>query len=338
MTLEQQNNPGGHWAPPQGPPISINGLRADDGRALPPPRAEDRRSVGTRAGTVTDPRFRRLYGWETWVVMAIFPLGSTLAAIGYLLMHVMTGSASSVGTFIIAGEPGLSLGLSLAIVASEFSAALLVIYLLVRNGEGVGAIGLGGHRLRQDLALLLPVYVGVQYLPQLIGTSIVSGLHVPVFSVSSPALPVAFLAVGLLSSLMAGVVEEIVVLGYLVRRLEQRGWTSAAVVLVAVLVRVSYHLYYGPGVLPIVLWATVTVLAYRRIRRLLPFIVCHFVWDATIEIHHYSPGGAGAFIGTFLAGLARLHAPVGAPEPGAGRRGAPRPLLDSGPTTVTRGT
>jgi membrane protease YdiL (CAAX protease family) len=301
MTVENNANPGSLWAPPQGPPLSINGPTVANGRALPPPRAEDRRSAGARAETVTDPRFRRLYGWETWVVLAIFPLGSTIAAIGYLLMHVITGGASSVATFIIAGEPGLSVGLSLALGASEFSAALLVIYLLVRNGEGVGAIGLGGHRLRQDLALLLPVYVGVQYLPQLVGASIVSGTHLPVFSVSSPALPVAFLAVGLLSSLMAGVVEEIVVLGYLVRRFEQRGWTSAAVVLVAVLVRVSYHLYYGPGVLPIVLWATVSVLAYRRIRRLLPFIVCHFVWDATIELHRYSAGGAGAFIGTFLA-------------------------------------
>lgn len=300
MTVDNNANPGSLWAPPHGPPRSINGMSAGAERSLPPPRAEDRRSADARAETVTDPRFRRLYGWETWVVMAVFPLGSTIAAIGYLLMHVMTGGAASVENFIIAGEPGVSLGLSLAIVASEFSAALLVIYLLVRNGEGVGAIGLGGHRLRQDLALILPVYVGVQYLPQLVGTSIVSGTHLPVFNVSSPALPFAFLAVGLLSSLMAGVVEEIVVLGYLVRRLEQRGWTSAAVVLVAVLVRVSYHLYYGPGVLPIVLWATVTVLAYRRIRRLLPFIVCHFVWDATIEIRHYSPGGAGAFIGIFL--------------------------------------
>ena len=45
----------------------------------------------------------------------------------------------------------------------------------------------------------------------------------------------------------AGVVEEIVVLGFLVRRLEQGGHSPAVVVTVAVVVRISYHLYYGWG-------------------------------------------------------------------------------------------
>ena len=98
-----------------------------------------------------------------------------------------------------------------------------------------------------------------------------------------------------LKSLQAAVVEKIVVLGYLVRRLEQRGWSATTVVVIAVLVRVSYHLYYGPGVLPIVLWALATVLVYRWLRRLLPFIVCHFVWDAGIAIGDWSHAAAVAF-------------------------------------------
>jgi hypothetical protein len=48
-----------------------------------------------------------------------------------------------------------------------------------------------------------------------------------------------------------------------------------------VLVRVSYHLYYGAGVLPILAWAIVSVLLYRHYRRLLPFIVVHVLWDTT---------------------------------------------------------
>jgi len=245
---------------------------------------------------------RRLYGWETLVVISIFPLGSTIAAITYLLMHVSTGVEYSNGSMVIAGEPGLSLTLSIGIVLSEFAAAGLVIFLLIRNGEGVESIGLAGHRLRKDLALVLPVWVLVQVVPQALGSALVTGLHLPRYSVVGPALPVAFVAVAILKSLQAAVVEEIVVLGYLVRRLEQRGWSSVSVVVIAVLVRVSYHLYYGPGVLPIVLWAVASVLVYRWLRRLLPFIVCHFVWDAGIAINGYSHSMAVAFNVVFFVG------------------------------------
>ena len=57
--------------------------------------------------------------------------------------------------------------------------------------------------------------------------------------------------------------------------------------------RGSYHLYYGWGVLPILAWATITVILYRRYRRLAPFIIVHVLWDT------------GVFLaGGFLAGEA----------------------------------
>jgi Type II CAAX prenyl endopeptidase Rce1-like len=243
---------------------------------------------------------RRLYGWELLVVLAIFPLGSSIAALTYLLMRVTTGFEYSSSSYLIVGEPGLSLGLSMAILVSEFAAAALVIYLLVRNEEGIQSIGLGGHQFRRDLALVLPVWVVVQLLPQELGSALVTHLHLPSYSVSGPAVPTAFVVVSLLKSVQAAVVEEIVVLGYLVRRLEQRGWTAVTVVVVAVLVRVSYHVYYGAGVLPIVLWAIASVLVYRRLRRLLPFIICHFVRDAHIAVNNFgSQAAANAFIAVF---------------------------------------
>ncbi len=88
----------------------------------------------------------------------------------------------------------------------------------------------------------------------------------------------------------AGIVEEIVVLGYLVRRLEQRGYSATTIVLIAVGVRVAYHLYYGWDVLPIVLWAFASVVVYLRIRRLLPFIVCHVMWDIAVPLKALYPG------------------------------------------------
>ncbi len=232
--------------------------------------------------------------------MSIFPLGATIAAIEYLIMHITIGAEFSDGGMVIPGEPGLSLGLSIGVVLSGFAAAGLVFFLLIRNGEGLSSIGLSGGRWRKDLALLLPIWIFVQVIPQALGSAILSGAHISRYHVSGPALPIGFIALGLLMSLQAAVVEEVVVLGYLVRRLEQRGWTTTTVVVIAVLVRASYHLYYGPGVLPIIMWATATVLAYRKVRRLLPFIICHFVWDAGITINGYSHTAAAAFDGLFF--------------------------------------
>lgn len=273
--------------------------RAVPGTALPPPTASSRRP--DHAQPITDPRVRRLYGWETLVVLSIFPLGATITAITFLLMHITTGVEYSSQGLVIIGEPELSLALTIGIVMAGFAAAGLVVFLLVRNGEGIESIGLAGHRLRRDLALVLPVWIFVQVIPQELGSTLVTDFHLPRYAVAGPGLPAFFLAVALLKSLQAAVVEEIVVLGYLVRRLEQRGWSATTVVVIAVLVRVSYHLYYGPGVLPIVLWAIASVLMYRWLRRLLPFIICHFTWDATIAINDYvSSTAAHVFVAVFL--------------------------------------
>jgi membrane protease YdiL (CAAX protease family) len=281
------------------PPLAVAQVAAST-TLLPPPSPDSRRPDRSSAQPVTDPKLRRLYGWETWVVMSIFPLGATIAAITYMIMHITLGAEYSNGGMVIPGEPGISLALSIGEVLSGFAAAGLVFFLLIRNGEGLSAIGLSGGGLRKDLSLVLPVWIFVQVIPQAVGSAILTGAHISRFHVTGPALPAAFVAVGLLMSLQAAVVEEVVVLGYLVRRLEQRGWTATAVVIVAVLVRASYHLYYGPGVLPIVLWATATVLAYRKIRRLLPFIICHFAWDASITINGYSHPAAVIFNGVFF--------------------------------------
>ena len=99
----------------------------------------------------------------------------------------------------------------------------------------------------------------------------------------------ALATVQVFEGLTAGIVEEIVVLGYLVRRLEQRGFSPVVVVAIDVAVRVSYHLYYGWNVIPIACWALASVLVYRRVRRLLPFILLHFAWDAVTPFRAFYP-------------------------------------------------
>jgi Type II CAAX prenyl endopeptidase Rce1-like len=250
------------------------------------------------ARLVTDPALRRLFGWETWLVLALFPLPATLAALAALASHIASGFAAQ-SAVIIPNEPVLSAAFAIAVIASEVSAAAMVLYLLVRSGEGITAIGLGGHRLRLDLALVMPVWLLAQVIPQSVGASVVRSLSLPTFHVSSFGGS-DYLLVALVGALVAGVLEEVVVLGYLVRRLEQRGWSVQWIVVVAVAIRVSYHLYYGPGVVPIVFWATASVLLYLRIRRLLPFIICHVAWDVRVGISAHSASASLTFGALFF--------------------------------------
>ena len=51
----------------------------------------------------------------------------------------------------------------------------------------------------------------------------------------------------ILDGLQNGILEEIVVLAYLLRRLDQLDWSPAAAIALSAVLRGSYHLYQGLG-------------------------------------------------------------------------------------------
>jgi membrane protease YdiL (CAAX protease family) len=82
--------------------------------------------------------------------------------------------------------------------------------------------------------------------------------------------------------LAAGVVEETVVLAFVVSTLRQAGRTLPEIFIIAIALRLSYHDYYGPGVVGIAVWAAVFIWLYLRTGSVIPLIIVHFFWDATI--------------------------------------------------------
>ena len=225
-------------------------------------------------------------------MLAIFPLPYVLNAVAVLVQAVVHEGTPGRFPLPIAGHPTLSFLIDLVLTLEPLAAAALVIYLLSISGEGGGrAIGLDSSDARKDLALLLPVFLLCFLVPQAGVAVLLHAANVRGITPATQHLPGYFSIVGIATALTAGVAEEIVVLGYLVRRLEQRGLSPAAVVTIAVLVRISYHLYYGWGVLPILAWALASVLVYRRYRRLWPFIVVHALWDLGLILLPFFGGG-----------------------------------------------
>lgn len=87
------------------------------------------------------------------------------------------------------------------------------------------------------------------------------------------------LLVALLLAIPTAVAEEVVALGLAYRLLERLGWPVWLMTLGLVLLRTSYHICYGLTVIALLGWAYLSVVFYRRYRRLWPLIVAHAAYD-----------------------------------------------------------
>jgi membrane protease YdiL (CAAX protease family) len=85
----------------------------------------------------------------------------------------------------------------------------------------------------------------------------------------------------LLSAAHDGLLEEILVIGYLLRRLGQLGWTPWKAILAAAVLRGSYHLYQGFGAfIGNAVMGVIFGLLYRRWGRVTPLVIAHTLIDA----------------------------------------------------------
>lgn len=83
-----------------------------------------------------------------------------------------------------------------------------------------------------------------------------------------------------LAAVQNAVLEEVVVVAYLVKRLDQLRWRVPAIVATSAVLRGSYHLYqgYGPFAGNAVM-GVVFALVYLRTRRVLPLVIAHSLLD-----------------------------------------------------------
>jgi Type II CAAX prenyl endopeptidase Rce1-like len=127
--------------------------------------------------------------------------------------------------------------------------------------------------------------------------------HLPTEKTNAPELIFAFF-----ESLNAGIVEELVVLAFVVVSLRQARRPLWEITVVALALRGSYHIYYGPGVLGVVVWAGLFLWLYLRTRALLVLMVCHTLWDlASFFSERWQ---AVATVGVLLLAVLFIAAPI----------------------------
>lgn len=110
--------------------------------------------------------------------------------------------------------------------------------------------------------------------------------------------------VGIIVALSAGFGEEVLITGMVVTTLEQAGFAKRAwvIYLVAIALRVPFHLYYGWASLAVICFTVVNVWVYRRWRLLWPIVLAHAAYDAIEFAGSLVPELAG--LGLLVLGLA----------------------------------
>ena len=242
-------------------------------------------------------RERWLLIWEIIVVFAVSLGLSAVRSLVLLIGSLTAPKALSAQHVVIngsqaPGRPWFDLSLQLVSIASGVAPALLVFYLLARNGERPSSIGVDASEPGRDLlrgaglaALIGGCGLGLYIL------AFKAGISLDIVAASLPdvwwRIPVL-----LLSALQDGILEEVLVVGYLLSRLRLLGVSPAWAVAIAAVLRGSYHLHQGIGpFIGNVILGVIFGVLFLRWRRTNPMIIAHTLINSV------------AFIGyTLLAG------------------------------------
>ncbi|MFI7127075.1 CPBP family intramembrane glutamic endopeptidase [Nonomuraea sp. NPDC050153] len=228
----------------------------------------------------------RLIRAELFVVFAVSLGASGLLALIRLIGALtapqqLKGQQAVLVRSMAPGRPWLDLALQLADIAVSVAPVALVAYLMVRSGESLGTIGADLREKGRDTVrgALLAAAIG--------GTGLAFYLAVWAAGVNltvvAGQLPQVWwqVPVLLLAAAQNGVLEEVLVAGYLLHRLGQAGWTPWKAVAVSALLRGSYHLYQGfGGFIGNVVMGVVFGRLYQRWGRAMPLVVAHTLIDA----------------------------------------------------------
>ncbi|SCG05570.1 MULTISPECIES: CPBP family intramembrane glutamic endopeptidase [unclassified Streptomyces] len=240
---------------------------------------------------------RRTLRSETVLVLALSLGASGVSAlisfIGSLTKPgALSDQAASLNSSAAPGRPWLDLAWQLFGITTALVPVALVAHLLIREGSGLRAIGFDGRRPWSDLGrgTLVAAGIGSAGLAFYLVVQAV-GFNLTVVPESLPDVWWKF-PVLILSAVQNSVLEEAIVVGYLLRRLGQLGWTPMAALAASSVLRGSYHLYQGiGGFVGNMVMGVVFVLLYRRWGRVGPLVAAHALLDI------------GAFVGyALLAG------------------------------------
>jgi membrane protease YdiL (CAAX protease family) len=234
---------------------------------------------------VGDPRVRRLLLLEVVVVLAASFGRSGLSAVidlaGSLTAKKSLPQQQATLNGSYSPRPWLDLTWQVFSIASGMVPVLLVAYLLLREHVSLRVLGFDGSDGLRDLgrgAAVAAVIGGA-------GLGLYLAAHAMglALTVVPTSLPNVWWRIPVLvaSALQNAIAEEVVVLGFLLRRFDQLGWAPWRSDLTSAVIRGSYHLYQGfGGFAGNLVMGLIFARLYRRWGRVMPLAIAHGLIDA----------------------------------------------------------
>ena len=181
-------------------------------------------------------------------------------------------------------RPWLDLAYQVAGLIFPLMPVVLVLYLLWvfhrPIGGALGAMGLDFRRPLADLKWGFGTFAGIgiaglafYFAARELGINT---------SISAANLTAAWwtIPVLLLRAAMNGILEEVVMIGYLFTRWRQSGGGIVAILVSSALIRGGYHLYQGfGGFIGNAVMGVLFGLIYMRTKRVMPLVICHTLLD-----------------------------------------------------------
>jgi membrane protease YdiL (CAAX protease family) len=227
---------------------------------------------------------QRWLGWETIFVVTAFALPGVAAAVEILARHI--GGVSDLNEFALPlpHNPAASLFILLLAYLTTALIVPIALLLLARTGQPPATLGLQRSGLRRDavggVGLLAGVWAAniVVLLPL---AHVLDNKHLTNTATNSH-VPPYFIIYALVVSATTAINEEVVVNGYFMTRLAQRGWSPNSALALSLAVRTSYHAYYGIGLIATVPLGYLVTRSFQKHGRLTRPILTHFLNDAIL--------------------------------------------------------
>jgi membrane protease YdiL (CAAX protease family) len=221
---------------------------------------------------------------ETWFIQLVFLIPGITGAIGTFAELASGRDISQFPTFVH-GQPVLNLVLGVVTYTAVLVPVPIALLLLARTGQPPTSLGLGRPRFRADLLPAAGLALGGYAIAFGLGVvlaPLLANLSNLVQQVPIGDVPRYYIVYALLLSAMTAIAEETLVSGYLLTRLEQLGWTPQRALILSLVLRTSYHVYYGVGLIFTIPVGYLLTRSFQKHRRLNRPIVAHFLYDAVL--------------------------------------------------------
>ena len=227
---------------------------------------------------------QRTLSWEMRCVMFAFLSTGIVGALLVLVDHV-SGVADIPRFPHIVSNQVLNMFVGMLSYAPTMAVVPIALFLLARTGQTRTVLGIGVPSWREDIFPALGIGAaafGVEILLFIPFAGLLSGHPGLLNSVTDGNFPKYYLIEGIFMSAVTAVTEEVLVNGYFLTRLQQLGWSPRSALIVSLVFRTSYHVYYGIGFLFTIPFGYFVTRSFQKHQRLNRPIWAHFLYDAIL--------------------------------------------------------